>query len=284
MSWQILISLSVLFYSISVLLQKKLLKDDKSDPISFSIFFQVGVSFIIAILVLVIKGGIVVPDLSKIWIYVLLMSVLYGLANLSVFKSLKLTDASQFGVIFQSKNLFAILGTSLIFNETLDIKQWIGAMLLILGVVVVSFTKNKFKFDKGSALALVAGLLFGLANVNDRLLVNYFDPYSYVVVGFLFPAVLISVIYPKKLSGIKTFINKAMIFKMTLLCLVYGLSAVAFFAALATTTNAAQLFTINAFTVITVVIFSILFLKEKDYMARKIIGSILSLIGLLLVA
>jgi drug/metabolite transporter (DMT)-like permease len=284
MSWQILISLSVLLYSISVLLQKTLLKNDKSDPISFSIFFQVGVSLIIAVLVLIIKGGIAIPDLSKIWIYVLLMAILYGLANLSIFKSLKLTDASQFGVIFQSKNLFAILGTSLIFNETLNTKQWIGALLLILGVVIVSFTKNKFKFDKGSGLALVAGLLFGLANVNDRFLVNYFDPYSYVVVGFLFPAVLISAIYPKRLLGVKEFLNKSTIYKMILLCLVYGLSAVAFFAALTTTTNAAQLFTINAFTVITVVVFSIIFLKEKEFMARKVIGSILSLIGLLLVA
>ncbi len=284
MSWQLLISLSVLLYSFSVLLQKVLLKENKSDPISFSIFFQVGVSVIIAFLVLIIRGGIVIPDLSKIWIYVLLMGVLYGLANVSVFKSLKLTDASQFGVLFQSKNLFAIIGTSLIFNEMLTTKQWIGALLLIAGVIIVSLNKTKFKIDKGSVLALLAGLLFGAANVNDRFLVSYFDPYSYVVVGFLFPALLISVIYPKKLAGIKVFLNKKYIYKMMLLCLTYGLSATSFFAALSITDNASQLFSINAFSVITVVIFSILFLKERDFMPRKILGAVLSLVGLLLVS
>lgn len=284
MSWQILISLSVILYSFSVLLQKVLLKDDKSDPISFSIFFQIGVSVVIAILVLMIKGGIAIPDLSYIWVSVLLMGILYGLANVSVFKSLKLTDASQFGVLFQSKNLFAIVGTSLIFNEMLTAKQWIGALLIIVGVVIVSLNKTKFKLDKGSVLALLAGLLFGAANINDRFLVSYFDPYSYVVVGFLFPAILIAVIYPKKLSGIKMFINKKYLLKMILLCLTYGLSATAFFAALSTTDNASQLFSINSFSVITVVLFSIIFLKEKDFMPRKILGAILSLIGLLLVS
>jgi len=284
MSWQILIALSVLLYSFSVLLQKVLLKDDKSDPISFSIFFQVGVSIIIAALVFLLNGGIVIPDLSEIWVYVLLMGILYGLANVSVFKSLKLTDASQFGVLFQSKNLFAIVGTSLIFNEMLTTKQWIGALLLIAGVVIVSLNKTKLKIDKGSLLALLAGLLFGAANVNDRFLVSYFDPYSYVVVGFLFPAILISVIYPRKLAGIKIFLNKSYLFKMAVLCLTYGLSATAFFAALSTTDNASQLFTINAFSVITVVVFSMIFLKERDFMPRKILGAILSLVGLLLVS
>lgn len=284
MSWQILIALSVLLYSFSVLLQKVLLKDDNSDPISFSIFFQVGVSMVIAVLVFFLKGGIVIPDLSGIWIYVLLMGVLYGLANVSVFKSLKLTDASQFGVLFQSKNLFAIIGTSLIFNEMLTTKQWIGALLLIAGVIIVSLNKTKFKLDKGSVLALLAGLLFGAANVNDRFLVSYFDPYSYVVVGFLFPAILVSVFYPKKLTGIKMFLKKAYLFKMVVLCLVYGLSATAFFAALSKTGNASQLFSINAFSVITVVVLSIVLLKERDFMPRKILGAILSLIGLLLVS
>lgn len=284
MSWQILIALSVLLYSFSVLLQKVLLKDDKSDPISFSIFFQVGVSIIIAVLVFMVKGRIVIPNLSEIWVYVLLMAVLYGLANVFVFKSLKLTDASQFGVLFQSKNLFAIIGTSVIFNEMLTTKQWVGALLLIAGVVIVSLNKTKIKLNSGALLALLAGLLFGAANVNDRFLISYFDPYSYVVVGFLFPALLISVVYPKKLAGIKVFLNRKYIYKMILLCLTYGLSATAFFAALTLTDNASQLFSINAFSVITVVILSIIFLKERDFMPRKVLGAVLSLIGLLLVS
>lgn len=123
-----------------------------------------GVSLIIGLLVFLIKGSISIPDLSQIWINVLLMALLYGLANVSVFKALKLTDASRFGVIFQSKNLFAIIGTSLIFKEMLTTKQWIGALLLITGVVIVSLNKTKFKLDKGSILALLAGLLFGAAN------------------------------------------------------------------------------------------------------------------------
>jgi len=57
MSWQILVAISVILYSVSVLLQRLLLKDDKSEPISFSVFFQVGVAVVIGILVVFLQGS-----------------------------------------------------------------------------------------------------------------------------------------------------------------------------------------------------------------------------------
>jgi len=81
----------------------------------------------------------------------------------------------------------------------------------------------------------------------------------------------------------KEYIKKTFIFKMLLLCLLYGLSAVAFFAALSISPNSSQIFTINAFGAIITVVLAIIILKERDYLARKIIGAIISLAGLLLV-
>ncbi len=283
MSWQLLIGLSVLLYSLSVVLQRVLLKDDKSEPISFSIFFQIGVAIVIGILVLVIQGGIPIPDFSQISWSVLAMTALYALANIFIFKSLKITEASRFTVIFSSKTLFAVLGTSLFFKEGLTAIQWFGAILIILGVVVISIKDIGKKLNKGDLLALLAAVLFGLANTNDRFLVKFFDPYSYVVIGFLLPGLAIALFYPKKLANLKIYFKKSFIYKMVILCLLYGLSAVAFFAALQTTPNSSQLFSINSFGAILTVILSIIILKEKDRIARKVLGAIMSVAGLLLV-
>lgn len=283
MSWQLLIGISVLLYSLSVVLQRVLLKDDKSDPISFSILFQIGVAFVIGILVLFINKTIPIPDFSQISWNLLIMTVLYAMANLLIFKSLKITEASRFTVIFSSKTLFAVLGASLIFKEGLTSIQWIGALLIIIGVFIVSAKDISKKINQGDLYALLAALLFGLANTNDRFLVKFFDPYSYVVIGFLLPGIAISLVYPKKLMAIKTYFKKSFIYKMIILCLLYGLSAVAFFKALQIAPNSSQLFSVNSFGAILTVILSIIILKEKDRIAKKILGAVISVAGLLLV-
>ena len=284
MSWQLLIGISVILYSVSVLLQRLLLKDDKSESISFSIFFQIGVAAVTAILVFIMQGSIPLPDFSNISWSVLAMTALYALANIFIFKALKSTEASRFTVIFASKTLFAALGASLLFREVLTPIQWVGAILIILGIVIISMKKFDKKLNMGDLFALLAAILFGLANTNDRFLVKFFDPYTYVIIGFLLPGFAIALMYPKKLILLKTYIRKNFLYKMALLCLLYGLSAVTFFAALQITPNSSQLFSINAFGAIITVILSILILKERDHMAKKIIGALISVAGLLLIS
>ncbi len=270
-------------YSISVLLQRILLKDEESEPVSFSIFFQIGVAIITCILVLLVKGKVTMPNLTDISWNILLMTALYALSNIFIFKSLKVTEASRFTVIFSSKTLFAVLGASLFLRESLSPIQWFGAILIISGVIVVSLKDIHLKLGKGDLLAFSAAILFGLANTNDRVLVKFFDPYSYVILGFFLPGLLIAVLNPSKISKLKIYFKKSFIFKMVLLCTLYGLSAVAFFAALQATPNSSQAFAINAFSGVLTVILSIILLKERDHISRKIAGAILSLAGLLLV-
>jgi drug/metabolite transporter (DMT)-like permease len=283
MSWIVLISISILLYSISVLLQRLLLKDNNSEPISFAIFFQIGVAIVIGILVLIIHGEIPIFDMTKIFWNVLVMTFLYALANVFIFKSLKTTEASRYTVIFSSKTLFAVLGASLFFGEGLTLTQWIGAILIIFGIIIISLKDFNKKINIGDLFAFIAAILFGLTNTNDRFLVKYFDPYTYVVIGFLLPGLAIAMFYPNKLANLKIYFKKNIFYKMTIICLLYGLSAVAFFTALQTTSNSSQLFSINSFGAIIIVIFSIVFLKENDNIAKKLIGAIVSIVGLLLV-
>ncbi|MDD5704221.1 MAG: DMT family transporter, partial [Dehalococcoidales bacterium] len=256
MSWQVLIGVSVILYSVSVLLQRILLKDDKSDPVSFSIFFQITVAAVTAILIMIFKGKIILPNFSEISWSILVMTFLYALANVFIFKSLKEIEASRFTVIFSSKTLIAVLGASLFFKENLNYVQWIGALFIVGGVIVISIKNIKLKLGKGDILAFAAAVFFGLANTNDRYLVKFFDPYSYVVIGFLLPGILIAAFNPKKISKLKIYFDKSIFYKMILLCGLYGMSAVAFFAALQNTPNSSQVFAINAFTGVLTVVFA----------------------------
>lgn len=283
MTWQILIAISVLLYSTSTLLQRVLLKHEKSEPVSFSIFFQFCVVAVSAVLVLIIRGKIPLPDFSHISWSVLVMTLLYGIASIAVFKSLKEIEASRFTVIMSGKTLFALAGAYIFFKDYLTFSQLTGALLILAGVIIVTFRKMNSKIGKGDLWAILGAAAFGLANTNDRFLVKFFDPYSYVVIGFLLPGILIALINPGKIKYIKTYLKKQMFSKILIMCTIYALSAIAFFSALQISPNSSQVFAINAFTGVLTVAMAIVILKEKDYLGRKIIGVILSLAGLLLV-
>lgn len=283
MSWQLLIGLSVVIYSFSALLQKVLLKSDKSDPIAFSIFFQLGVSIVIGLIVLLWRKSIPLPELSGIGFSLLLMAILYSLGNIFVFSSLKSTDASIFTIIFSSKTLFSIVGAMVFLGEVVGPVKWLSILLIIAGIVVTSFKKTKLKLSKGEIFAVLAAMSFGLAGTNDASLIKHFDPYAYSVIGFLLPGLLISLIYPHKLKGISYFLHKDVFYKMILLCTLYGLSASFFFAALQASPSTTVVFAVNAFGSVLTVVLSIFILKEKENMFRKILGVLLALAGLILV-
>jgi len=282
MTWQILIAISIILYSVSVVLQRKILKNNTTDPISFAILFQFGVSIVVGIIVLLFWHKIVIPDLRPVWIGLLAMSVLYGLANIFIFRSLKLTEASKFTVIFSSKTFFAILGVWLFFGEKLNSNQMIGAVLIFVGIIVVSGKEIFHKINKGDLFAVLAAAFFGLANTTDRYLIGSFDPYSYVVIGFFLPGVFISLMHPKKVAEIGKQINPNFLTKLIPLLIMYGFSAAAFFSAMQKTTNTSQLFSINSVSSVVVVVFAAILLKEKDHFGRKLLASIIGLAGLVL--
>lgn len=283
MSWEILLAISVVLSAIPVLLQRVLLKGEHVEPISFSILFQFGVAAIVAALTLVIHGQIERPSLAPIGWSLLLMSASYAVANIFIFNSLKVTEVSRFTVIFASKIFFAVLSLTLFFHEGLNRLQWLGAILIVVGVAIVYLQKTDSKFNRGDLYALGAALMFGVANTNDRYLVQFFQSYSYVVYGFLLPGILVALIYPRKTLYIRHYFTKDFLPKMFLLCLFNGLGSIAFFTALQLAPNSSQVFTYNTFTAILTVILSIIFLKERDYLARKLAGAAVSLIGLILV-
>lgn len=283
MSWEILLAISVVLSAIPVLLQRVMLRGDKVEPISFSILFQFGVAIVVAVLTVLIKGGITLPPLAPVSWSLLLMSITYALANIFIFNSLKITEASRFTVIFASKTLFAVMALTIFFKEGLTNLQWLGALLILAGVAVVYLQRTGKTLNRGDLYALGAALMFGIANTNDRYLIQFFDPYTYVVIGFLLPGTTIALAYPHKIAQIKTYLTKEFLAKMALLCLLYGLAAITFFAALQLAPNSSQVFTFNTFGAILTVILSIIFLKERDGLVRKMIGATLSLFGMILV-
>ncbi len=285
MSWQILVLLSVVLISFGGILQKVVMKDQRSDPWAYSITFQFLVGVFVATYGFAFSDMTLPTNIRPLIPNLVLMVLLWSANNILLFSALKRIEASIFTVIFSTRSLFTTLASSLFLSEFLSRRQFVGAFFILLGAVFVTFTKKTgFKFDKGIIYAVLATAAFGFANTNDRVLLGSFNLYPYITLAFVLPSLFLVFVKPSSVYNLKLFTNFNILKKMILLCLIYALASIAFFRALQIAPNSSQVATISVTSVVLTVFLSIIFLKERENMGRKIIGALSAFIGLLLVS
>jgi drug/metabolite transporter (DMT)-like permease len=281
MSWQILLAISVITYSLSVLLQRVLLKNDKSDPVAYSIIFQLMTGIIIGIYATF--NGFITPNLIPLIPNLILMTILYGAGNVFIFSALKIIDASEFTIVFAARALLSIIGAIIFLKENFSSQQVIGTILIISSVALVSWKKHKFSFSKGFIFSVLAATFFGLAFINDAFIINNFNVPSYLTLAFILPSLAVWAIYPKSTVKMKPLLERGTLLKLGLLGVFYAISSVTIFLAYQTGKNAAQIAPLSQMATILTVVLSVIFLKERTDLLRKLLGAIISFIGVILV-
>lgn len=280
-SWQFLIAVSILAISFSTLLQKMLLRDEESDPIAYSIIFQFLVAVIIGIYTLFV--GFHLPNLTTLWWNMILMTVLYALANIFTFTGIQLIEASEFTVLFTTRSLWTILTASLFLGEHFLLIQFVGVFLIFLSVILVNFKQKKFVFNKGVVFAFLGAAAIGIAFVNDAYIVRSSDIASYETIAFFLPALLLLLFYPKSVKHFKRFSHMPTLLKMLAFSGLYAVGAFTLYSAYAIARNASALSAISQLITIITVLLAVVFLKETTGILKKIVAAVIAFIGVVLI-
>ena len=267
-------------YSVSVLLQRILLKDEKIDSVAFSIVFQLLTG--VLILGYALMRGFSSPNLLPLLPNLALMTFLYGAGNVFIFKALKAIEASEFTIIFATRTVWIILAAVLFLSEQFSLVQLLGTGLILSSVVLVSWQKG-LKLSRGVLLSLAAAACFGLAFANDAFIIRNFDVPSYLGIAFIVPALAVWMVFPKSTSKMLPMLKKSFLKKLGVLSVLYATSAITIFLAYQIGRNAAQIAPLNQTSTILTVLLAIIFLGEKSQLTRKLIGAVLSFIGIILV-
>ena len=154
MTWQLLLLISILADVGGRLIQRTLLRDTKSDPITYAIAFQLLAGCIVGFFAFF--NGFKIPSLQPILPNLLLMPLFYGLANIFIFKSLKLAEASVFTVLFSSRAVWIILSAMLLLQETFSLYQFLGTILILFSILLVSWQGKLIRLRKGEMYGLLA--------------------------------------------------------------------------------------------------------------------------------
>lgn len=281
MTWELLLAISLLSSVSWTLLQRVLMKNEDSDPIAFSIIANLTAGIAIAVFSFI--RGFSTTNIQNVIPNLLLMAILYGAGNVFMFRSMKLIEASQFTIFFTTRVLWSILAAILFLHETFLPQQFIGTILIIAGIAIVSLQSNKFKLGKGELFVLICAAAFGLEFINDAAILQRIDVFLYAPLIFIIPNLLVLAVFPKSTKRIISLFTSPSISKILLLGVFFAVSALTYLLAYQVGKNAAQIASINQTQTVITVIAATIILKERKHYLKKIFASILTFIGILLV-
>lgn len=282
MTWFVLAIISVLGSALANVTRRVLMKDDKTDAVSSSIFFQFLGTFIIAIITFI--HGFVMPPISEYWLNFILDGIFWGMATRCLFIGYKYLEASEATIMSALEAVVTLIAARLVLNEIISLQMLIGVVCILFAIYFISQTKNKFTFNKGILYILGFCLFAGLGVINDTYVLQRVnvDALSYLTIGFFLPGIFLSLLDVKALVRVKNIFHKEALIKNFVTTFFYALAAILFTFALAVGGQASQVQPISESSVIVTVVLATIFLRERDNLIKKIICSILVTIGVIL--
>ncbi len=279
MHWLIFGALNVIGFSVAAIFQRLAMKKGNSDPVASAIIFEFllsATSFIVAMVM-----GFNIPP-KEVAAPMTAIALLYGFGSVFFFRSAKTTEASDISILGSTGTLVTVVLSYFFLNERLNVTQLIGVLLILLSVIIINFSKHKLRLHAGAWQAIMGAACFGTAVIFDSVILKSYDAISYLPVGSFYIALVLLAAYPKTArtlpSAVKTIDMNLIIYSV-----LYTFAALMFYIPLGMGTYVSQLSAVGRVSIILTVILSAVFLKERSHIGKKIIGAILTTIGIFLI-
>lgn len=282
MNWLVLALISVISVSVATLLQRKLMKEDNSDPVGYAIVFQ----FILGFMVLasaILLGRFTPPDLNTLTVFQFLLSaILWTGATVFGFHAIKRLSAGEVTILTSSGAVVSIILSIFILGESISLKVVIGTLLVLTSILIVNSEKLSFKSKRGILFALLSALCAGAAVVNDASILTNYEVFSYVAIMSILPGIILILFFPKKLSKSKELLQSKTILLMLVFTSFYSLQAVTYYLAYQNGGDISHLSPITKSSIILTVILGVIFLNERKNLAKKLLATFVVTIGVIL--
>lgn len=264
--------------NISSFFSRKILKDDGSDSTLYAWFFEAvrfGVFFCVALF-----------EFHAVWtFYSILLLLLMGASEfVSIFFYMKMHRYSHLSIstiLSRTRLVWIPLIALVLVHEHLKMGTYVGILILFVGLAVAT-APHKLQFDRGQKYAYVAAFLIALNAVQMKM--N--QPFATPAVLIVFLTAPTTFIYPLLIKDRKKRFGH--FFKHKLPAKLFGgIASVASIYSFTLALRTGPVSIVNAIyqgTMVLSVLAGIFLLGEKEDTKRKIIGSIVTVIGVLLLS
>ncbi len=279
MNWLILVFISVLLSSLGAVINRYILRDEHI--ISYSFLFTLLSSFFF--IPLMLTEEIILPQTTEAWLIILAAGVLWWTINIIGFTGISKTDVTLSKPLASSKVALVFLLSVLILGESITTGKIIGTILVMAGMLVLTWKKGWFKHFKneGVQLLLVAAVIMSVVHVLDKYNMANISANVYGFLMYFIPAIPFSFMVLFKIPELKKTIKnkwKAII----LVSLTYG--AMYYFILQAyTLADITVIFPLMQLATLITMGIAYFWLGEKTDFKQRIAGAVLMILGAIFV-
>ena len=281
MSWQAYTAISVLTLSASVLLQRVLLCNHKTNPYAYVVVFQGIVGLIL--MAFAMLAGFELPGITKVWQPAVLSIIAFGLGHIMYAKTLQLVEASAFSVLFATQAIWIMLLGIVLFNESMSLLQIVGTILIFSSVGLVAKNPRSLSIDKGTLYGLLTGLLFGIAITSWSYVGRHTDGLSWAAISFVGTSLVALAIKPSASRKLRSLVTASVLPKLLLLGFLYAVGSLTMLYAYQQGTFS-EVTPLRQTSIIVTTLLALVFLvKERSQVAIKLSAAAICLLGALLI-
>lgn len=282
MDWFLLALVSVLAASVAGVLQRVLMKDERSNPYSYAIVLHFLLGFLNLACALWYGARFSLSE-GNLWI-LLIAGVLWAVCDIFLFKALQLVEVSKLTILSGLRVIITIIASLVLLHETFTVEKSIGTVLILVSTMLVINVKSEWKLDKGLLYTVVMASFAGLGIVADGAGVQHYHPLVYnTIINFL-AGLIIFATAPRAFKRWQPLIEPAFIRNMLLIAVFGTIQGIAYLTALSYGGHTAEVGTIRQAAVILTVLLAVIFLKERNNLGRTLAAALLVTAGVVLLS
>lgn len=269
---------SVTFSVYSVLIRKLLI--GKGEPKIFTILSNFAVATALGVIALFSEFfiNLTLLDISLM----ILTSVFFAIASTLFIYGRQKEEVGVVSIVRETSVIWIFLIGVFVFGEGVSLTKVLGMGLIISGTVLALWKKHFFSFSKGVTVLFLATLSMSIASsISKVFVVDKLSPAAYNMVLFYLASLWIFLFTKDRRNRIKheiqiyswklPVVSSILALSIFLLNKGFQVGEISF------------VFPVYSSYVIFTILAGIVFLNEKSHMKRKIVGSFIALLGIVLI-
>lgn len=213
---------------------------------------------------------------------ILLASLLFAAASMLIISARQKEEVGKVTIVRQAAILWVLLGGIIIFQENLTLQKVVGVVLILSGGILSLWKNHEFKVTKSLFYVFIATILISIdAMIANSIIDDNLSPALYsgtvISLGVIWQSIALKHTFSRlkrELIEHRTkFVIPSLLMSGSMFSLLKGYQQGAI----------SQVYPVYSVYLILTVLAGIIFLKERELLGRKIFGSLLVFLGIVLI-
>ena len=222
------------------------------------------------------------PSDIKTYIFLGIACIFYAITDRVNTTARRGLDVSTYSILGQLSTVFLIAWGIIFFKEEIILKKILGAMLILIGNIIVLYRKGKFELNKYVIYSILGNLAMSIGVSVDVGISDKFNMPIYVALTLIIPSLMILLVDRVKISDVVNEYKEGNKKSILLVSSSWGIMIITMLRAyqFGSVTTIAP---IASITTILNVFVAYFLLKEKNSLMKKVIAAMIVILGIVLI-